>query len=187
MAKVTRQRVISLKKKKAVKKLVRNSSNGAVTGSFVSKITTVQDSPTGGITLALYGRSGTGKTTFACTFPKRALLIRVGMDDGVLSVKDVDGVDTTPLVRDPDQISEIVQEQRENSTWKTLILDTASELQNVTLQKVVGLNSAPTQLSWGVARQEQWGDVAVGMKDKMRDLLDLATTGTHIIIIGRRR
>src|SRR5215831_92457 len=45
---------------------------------------------------AIYGRSGTGKTTFAASFPKPLLLLDV-QDKGTRSITDVKGIDVAQI------------------------------------------------------------------------------------------
>jgi len=176
--------VAKVTKQKISKKVSKKSSSD---NPFLSGIQDIS-MPTGGIKMVVYGRSGSGKTTFACTFPKKLLLARCGLDDGTLSVYDVEGVQTSPLIKRPEELDMIIKMQKEDQPWKTIVLDTASEYQNVILADVIGAEQVPTQLSWGVARREQWGDVASGMKDKLRNLLNLADTcGTNIIILAQER
>lgn len=66
------------------------------TGSVLDRIAPVA-LPASGMKMNVYGRSGTGKTTFACTFPKPLLL--VGTEDGTRSVYTVKGVDYVRLDR----------------------------------------------------------------------------------------
>ena len=174
MAKVTRQRMV----KKSVK--TRHPSGS----SFLDGIKAISE-PTSGIKMALYGRSGSGKTSFACTFPGKKLLIRCGLDDGTRSVFDVEDVDVTPLIKKSTDLDDVIKMQREEGTWDTVILDTASEFRRVCLTEVIGLESVPTQLSWGIARMDQYGDAALGVKERLRDLLDLAEDGTNVIIIAQ--
>lgn len=180
MAKVSKQRVTT---KKTVRPKLRGPSRD--TGSFLEGICDINDAPETGITMALYGRSGTGKTSFACTFPGKKLLIRCGLDDGTKSVKGVKDLQISPLVKKPEHVDEIIRMQKDEHCWDTIILDTASEYRRVCLTEVIGLESVPTQLSWGVARMDQYGDAAIRVKDCIRDFLDLAADGTNIIIIAQ--
>lgn len=129
--------------------------------------------------MLLYGKSGTGKTTAAVTFPKPLLL--VGAEDGTRSVYNVKGVDFVRL-QSPDELDVLCEEVAPN--YKTLVLDSGTSLQDLVLQSVLGLEELPSQLSWGVATREQWGDVSAGMKDKLRRLLRLPN---NIVITAQER
>jgi len=175
MAKVVKQRPMK-------KKPLQKKPTGG--GSFIERIRKV-GIPTCGIKMALYGKSGSGKSSFACTFPGKKLLIRCGMDDGERSISNLKDVEVTPLVKKSTDLDEVIKVQRKERLWDTLILDTASEFRMVCLAEVLDLTSVPTQLSWGVARMDQYGDAALGTKNRLRDLLDLAEDGTNVVVIAQ--
>lgn len=185
MAKVTKQS--PRKKKRATKKPVKTARSKSPTssrGGFLGGIRKATE-PSGGIKMAVYGKSGTGKTTFACTFPGKKLLIRCGMDDGERSIFNVPDLEVSPMVKKSSDLDEVIQAQRDEQLWDTMILDTASEFRMVCLSEVLGLKNVPTQLPWGTADRSDYGDAAIGTKERIRDLLDLAAMGTHIIIVAQ--
>lgn len=183
MAKVTKQ---TARKKRPVKKKVSKTTRSSTKdrGGFLSGIRPARE-PDSGYKVALYGKSGTGKTTFACSFPGKKLLIRCGMDDGERSIFNVENLEVSPLVKKSTDLDEIIQAQKEEQIWDTLILDTASEFRMVCLAEVLELDSVPTHLSWGIARMDQYGDAALGTKSRLRDLLDFADLGTNVIVVAQ--
>ena len=127
-----------------------------------------------GIKLNIYGRSATGKTTLACTFPKPLLLI--GTEDGTRSVFNVKGVKYVRLW-ESGELTKLIDHILDGESYKTVVLDTASSLQNMILKEVLGLEKLPAQSSWGMATQQQWGQCALQTKERLGSLLDLASPG----------
>lgn len=147
----------------------------------LSRIAPVSLSSTG-MKINVYGRSGTGKTVFACTFPKPLLLM--GFEDGTRSVHNLgaEGVDFV-RVRDSSELVELTQHLAGGS-YKTGVLDTASALQDRILCEILGIEALPAQRSWGMASREQWGQCALQTKERLRALLDLTC---HIVIVAQER
>lgn len=140
--------------------------------------------PKTGITMNLYGKSGAGKTTLACTFPKPLLLI--GAEDGTRSVHNVKGVDFVRL--------NTVEELRQIVSWpdlvkyKTVVLDSASSLQDLVLQEILGLDQLPAQRSWGMATRDQWGQCALQTKEILRSVLNLSSeVRSNVVVIAQER
>lgn len=136
-----------------------------------------------GIKMNVYGRSGTGKTTFACTFPKPLLLI--GTEDGTRSVHNLgkQGVDFVRL-NQSDELAELVAHVRDGDYYQTVVLDTATMLQDMVLTEILGLKELLVQKSWGVAKQQDWGQCGLQMKEHLRRLLDLPV---NVVILAQER
>jgi len=133
-----------------------------------------------GLKINVYGRSGTGKTTFACTFPKPLLLI--GTEDGTKSVSNVKGVDFV-MLEESGEIGELV-DFCSKSKYKTVVLDTATGLQDLILKEILGLEELPVQKSWGMATRDQWSQCALQTKERLRQLLGL---DCHVVILAQER
>src|SRR5690606_31955508 len=101
-------------------------------GSVIDRIAPVSQSEKK-LTINIYGPSGSGKTTLACTFPKPVLLI--GAEDGTRSVRNVNGVQFV-RVKDSKEVSQLVEHCRETGSYETVVLDTATSLQNLCLMEV---------------------------------------------------
>lgn len=145
---------------------VAKSGKGPVP-AVVSRIKPIE-MPNRGITIAIYGRSGTGKTTLAATFPKDLLLIRPPDDDGRLSIHNVKGIKDCP-VNSVEELQELLEWLHNNpNEYETIALDNMSALQELVLKKVLSVSELPSQLGWGTATQQQWGELASGMKDLLR-------------------
>lgn len=149
---------------------------------------TLQTREPGGRThrsFVLYGRSASGKTTLSATWPKPALLIDIKDvgDDSVVGVKKL-------RVRDI-----VTWDDFEETYWyleshpdeyKTIILDTVSQLQQLLLVKVAKLagDKKDRAGNWGTVSQRQWGDVAAQMKSWITRFRDLPM---HTVFIAQDR
>lgn len=99
-----------------------------------------------------YGRSGTGKTTLACSAPKPLLLVDIN-DKGTDSVIDVKGVDGVQC-KTWEHLEEIYWFLQKGTKYKTVVLDTVTQMQNFGIAKVKveikGSSEAPmTRPMWG--------------------------------------
>ena len=184
MAKTTRLKVKTPLKKKGVTKAEKKKPPKSKDNGALSRLTSLEDE-SGGVKLSLYGVSGTGKTRFIATWPKPILVIDCNC--GVKSIRDIKNIDRIVPI-DPEDLSELCEVQARENRWKTIVLDHASSFQDLVLGKVLGLEETPVQLGWGTATQQQWGTVAAGMKEKLKQLLDLAdTTGCNSLVIAQQR
>lgn len=129
----------------------------------------------------VYGRSGTGKTTFACTFPKPLLI--VGAEDGTKSVHNVSGVEFVRLDTSG-EVEDIALAQKDGGRWKTIVIDSASSLQDMIMKEILGLEKLPAQRSWGMATRDQWGQCAIQTKELLRALLDL---DCNVLVLAQER
>lgn len=135
-----------------------------------------------GMKATLYGRSGTGKTTLACTWPKPLLLVRAEL--GTRSVHNVKSVDVTPLLTTPDQVRELIDFQATSGKYATIVLDTASSFQDLVLRTILGLEELPAQLAFGDVHRDQWGQCAMITKEVLRAFLALSC---HVLILAQER
>jgi len=165
-------------------KQTRAVQNGA---SLWDSIQPVDKLPITGLKVLLFGLSGTGKSTMACTFPKPLLFIRPEqVEDGSLSIRTVAGVDAPPQLMTPNDLDDLCVKQAETGRYKTLVLDGVTKFQDIVLKKVLGLQDTPAQLSFGIADQQMWGIVSNEFKEHVR-LLRLTGTGCNVIVVGGER
>jgi len=155
----------------------RVTSNGTV----VNRISSVKNYKGKKTHINLYGKNGTGKTTLACTFPKPLLI--VGFEDGIESVKNVTGVDFV-LVKKTDELPALA-EYLVGSKYATVVLDTATSLQEMVLTEILGLNELPVQLEWGTATLDQYRK----RSEKTRAMLKLflGLTDLNVVVIAKEK
>lgn len=183
------------RKRPAKKKSVKSKPAGKrkKTGTAVDRIQSLGYSSDRKLKLNLYGRSGTGKTTFWATFPEKILALICsggGVNSGEgLSIDTPENrsrIDTVPITSSED-ITELVNHQSSTGEYETIVLDHASGLQEVILCEILGipLDEIPPQMSWGIASQQEWGEVALQMKTRLRQILNLSNC--HVVVVAQER
>lgn len=160
----------------------------AKAAGVIERIVPVAFDEDDGIKILLYGRSGSGKTTLWSTFPGPilALICSGGNKPGELRSlgKEERKKTRTLTVESSRDILEIVTHQQESGEFKTLVLDHVSGLQDKILAEILGVDEIPAQKSWGLASQQQYGQLSLQMKDILRALLELSC---NVVIIGQER
>lgn len=137
-----------------------------------------------------YGRSGTGKTTLASTFPGDIILLDV-RDEGTDSISDVAGVDVREI-EDHDDMEEAYWWLKKNTgRYKTVVIDTVSQWQQLVVEEIAksskkkGKDKAAGD--WGSMSQRAWGDVATRMKTWIINFRDLTKDGYNVVFIAQDR
>ena len=140
-----------------------------------------------GRSFLFYGRSGTGKTSLAATFPGPVLLIDV-MDEGTDSISDVKGIDVTE-VTSLEELEDIYWFLKDGDhKYKTVIIDTVSQLQMVCLEEIVGEGKKGKKVGdWGSMSQKQWGQIASYMKEWLINFRDLSRYELDIVFLAQDR
>lgn len=98
--------------------------------------------------VVIYGKSGSGKTKFASTFPKPMLYIRIG-DDGSNTIKGVAGIKAVVADKIGDLIT-IAEELEKDKIYKSVLVDTFSLIVNEWRnENIVKKKKKMTQQAWG--------------------------------------
>ena len=115
--------------------------------------------------MVVYGRSGSGKTTFAATFPKPMLLLDVS-DKGTDSISDVEGIDVMEVESWQDFELSYWYLKENPDDYKTVVVDTLSQLQELAIKKILleKYNEDEAQSEWGSLSQREWGEVTSVLK-----------------------
>lgn len=176
------------------KLITRQLPNGPVSAppkpaSVVDRIAPMAFDADRGIRIMLYGRSGTGKTTLWGTFPGPILAI---ITSGGNEPGELRSIDTPELrskvdqvaLRDSSEMRDLVQYQARTNKYKTIVNDHATGFQDLVLKDILGLDEIPAQKSWGLATQQQYGQVTFQAKEYYREMLALTC---NVVIIGHER
>lgn len=170
------------RKKKTVKKHSVSGANSTRRTEYASAWPDDDD----GISINLYGRSKTGKTTLWATFPGPILAI---ICSGGKRPGEMRSIDTPEyrkkinpvILRRTDQLPEFLEMSND---YQTVVIDHVSSLQDHTLKEVLGLEELPAQKSWGMATQQQYGTCSLRMKEMLRSVLDLSC---YRVIVAQER
>ncbi len=157
--------------------------------SVIDRIQPIAFAADDGIKINLYGRSGTGKTTLWATFPKPilAIICSGGKKPGELRSIDTaqyrKTIKQVPLL-ESQEVAALAEHVEQGGEYKTVVLDHASGLSDMILKEILGLDELPAQLSWGLATQQQYGQLGIKMKELLRCLLNLSC---NVVIVAQER
>ena len=116
----------------------------------------------------IYGRSGTGKTTFASTFPGPTLLLDIE-DHGTDSISDCNHIDIIQVTKWSmfDEIYDMLISR--NNKYRCVIWDTCTMAQLLGANHVLAKKRKPqiAQFDWGSMTIGDWGDLGALMKEKI--------------------
>lgn len=136
--------------------------------------------------MLVYGASGSGKTTFASTFPGPILWLICSGGNKPGELKSIDTPEnrkkiTPRIIKSTDQLKGFLAD---SDKYATKVLDHASGLADLILKEILRVDELPAQLGWGTASQQQYGQLALQCKEHFRALLNLSG---NIVIIAQER
>jgi hypothetical protein len=142
-----------------------------------------------GIKMLVYGMSGSGKTTFWSTWPSPILALICSSLKNPGELRSINTPENrkrikTLTINSVADAVELIKTLRQENHFKTVILDHCSGLQDLTLKEILGLDELPTQKSWGLASQQQYGQSTAQSKEVFRGLLDLEC---NTVLIAQER
>jgi hypothetical protein len=126
------------------------------------------------INVNIYGRSGTGKTTLWSSFPKPLLVLLSSKDDRdeLRSLSRKDRKDVSVLcLEESNEVLEIVDHVNKLQKYRTVVMDHITDLQLLILKEILSIEELPTQLSWGLATQQQYGQCTLKTKEAINALI----------------
>lgn len=134
------------------------------------------------LTMVAYGRSGTGKTTLAATFPKPLLLLDI-REEGTDSICDVKGVDVLP-VREWDEIEQVYWYLKSGKhKYRTVVLDAVTEMQGLAMAKIRGESKLSDD---DVISRRAWGQISSKMQTWVINYRDLKAIDNIVFIAHDR-
>lgn len=131
----------------------------------------------GEVKIQLYGRSGTGKTTLASTFPSPSLLLDI-REQGTDSIADIEGIDVLEVKSFEDVELTYFMLEAGDHGYKTVILDTLSMAQGMLVEETMEANNVD-QMS-----QRLWGEVSGRFNPLIIGYRDLPM---HVVFIAHDR
>lgn len=119
----------------------------------------------------LYGKSNSGKTYVASTFPKPLLYIQIG-DDGSNTIARVEGIKAISI-ENIEQFKTICEELKKDKKYVTIVVDTFSMVVNEWVQQKVTTKGKKMT-------QQLWGDLKTEQEELIKELHRLAKK--HIVV-----
>ncbi len=102
----------------------------------------------------IWGKSNSGKTWLASTFPKPLLYVQIG-DDGANTIANTEEIKAI-RVQNMEELKALCKELQKDKQYKTVVFDTFSMVVNEWVdEKVISKNKKMTQQSWGDLKTEQ--------------------------------
>jgi AAA domain len=134
----------------------------------------------------VYGESGSGKTTFAATFPAPILWLVCSGGNKPGELRSLDTPEhrkriTAVVVQDSGHYAELMEK---TAGFQTVVLDHASGYADLVLKEILGLSTMPAQKGWGLASQSQYGQQSLQLKESFRTLLNVPA---NVVIIAQQR
>ncbi len=136
--------------------------------------------------MLLYGESGTGKTTFAATFPDPVRWYICSGGDKPGELKSINTPENRKrikpvIVRGFDHFLELLD--KDTGQYESSILDHATGFADAVLGEIIG-KPVPAQKAWGLASMQQYGQLSLQCKEAFRKLLNQPG---NIVIIAQQR
>lgn len=134
------------------------------------------------LTMLCYGKSGTGKTAFAGSWPKPLLLLDI-REKGYESVLDVEGIDVLPIEKWA-EIEDVYWHLEGGTKYKTIVVDQLTALQALGLQKVRDDKGMEAD---EVISQRSWGQISGLMTTWIYNFRELCGKGYHVLFNAHER
>lgn len=177
-----------------ISKQLPNSALGGVNPlhGVLSRIKPIGFTADDALSVLVYGKSGTGKTTFWSTFPGNTLAVICSGGKQPGELRSIDTPDNRKRIQQvrielSAEVAEIAKYVAESGKFRNVVLDHASGLQDLVLKEVLGLEELPAQKSWGMASQQLYGQCAGATKDLFVKLLNLVVSKVNVIIVAQER
>lgn len=171
------------------KKIARKSGKTPQQKQRDLPVTDIDEDDGEGLSFVLYGRSNTGKTTLAATWPKPMLYIDV-MDRGTKSIRDVKGIKKL-TVTSWAEFDDAYWWLKENpEAYNTVVIDTLTQLQRIVVEELTDgrkLRKGQNPGDWGTLSQKDWGTIAATMKEGIINYRDLVDLGMDVVFIAQDR
>jgi hypothetical protein len=138
------------------------------------------------VRMLAYGQSGTGKTTFAATFPGPILWLLCSGGNKPGELRSINTPEyrrkiTPRIVSDTAQFGKLTADARD---FATTVVDHGSGVADLVLKEILGIDEIPAQKTWGLASQQHYGQQALKVKEMFRALLNLPG---NVVIIAQER
>ncbi len=144
--------------------------------SIAQKIKSVAEVDTN-LSVLVYGRSGTGKTTFASTFPKPMLIVDI-REKGTIGLKRVPGIEVLE-VENWGEAQELIGFLKEGHKYQTIVVDTVTGLQDLATNELLRKNNMKPEDKITLPMHGVIGQMMIGV------LMDLRDIAPHVVFLAQ--
>lgn len=135
------------------------------------------------LTMLCYGKSGTGKTVFAGTWPKPLLLLDI-REKGYESVLDVEGIDVLPIEKWEQLEAAYWFLESRKTKYKSIVIDQLTAMQALSMQKIRDDKDMDAD---EVISQRSWGQISGLMQTWIYNFRELCGKGYHVLFNAHER
>lgn len=149
-----------------------------------SKIMPVAERPDH-FSILIYGRSGTGKTALASTWPKPLLLLDIN-EKGTDTIAKVPGIDVISI-EEWNEIEEVywyLKTGKGAQKYKTVVIDQITQMQDLAMAQVKAESSKEGD---DLISRREWGQISGKMKTWLFSYRDLIDTGLYVVFVAHER
>lgn len=165
-----------------MKPISKTRDKGADTSEIEKRIVPVSKLPRH-LSVVLYGRSSTGKTTLACDFPGPVLLLDMN-DRGTASVRQNKNLSVLSCREWMDVEQAYWYIKKNKGKFKTVVLDTVSMMQDLALTQVLDDKGGST--NGRMMTKQDWGQAAAMLKTWIINYRDLQSM-MDVVFIAQDR
>lgn len=147
---------------------------------IAKRIVPVQDLPVEG-KMTIYGKAGSGKTTFAGTMPGPILIIDVS-EKGTDSVRDIQGVEVIRVSVFEEIPALYWYLKKSKHKFNSFVWDTVSGIQKLLISELMSTTDVETGKAgwWGTMTKKDWGHVSANLNNEILLWGDLPMHGIFI-------
>jgi len=131
--------------------------------------------------MAIYGKSGTGKTNFGSTMPTPILLVNI-REDGTDTILGKPGIDEFRVVEWKD-LEELYWYLKEGTKYTSILFDQITNMQDLGMEAV---RSRGRKGSKDLFTRKDWGELSGLMKTQIQDFVALRDQ-YNLCFIGHQR
>lgn len=134
------------------------------------------------ITALLYGRSGSGKTTIAGTFPKPLLILDIG-ERGTDSLANQEEIDVLTVKGWP-ELEEVYWALKDGTHYKTVVIDATHTMQGLAIQEARDIAGKKDK---DMTSQRDMGQATGLMNTWNYNFRDLRDDGINVVFLAHDR